>query len=305
MDKILVAGLINIETTLRIDAFPIHYAPVHYPFFGVQSTVSGVGYNIAKALTTLGDTIHFLSLIGEDAASQLVRQQLAQEQVEDEHVLSLMPQTAQSVILYDPNGRRQIHTDLKDIQERVYPTETFSARLQDCSLAMLANVNFTRPFLKLAQQAGKPIATDVHTISDLDDDYNKDYMAAANILFMSDEALPCAPEQWAHQIQERFGTNIVVIGLGSAGALLAVKDDNFLERIPAVTTRSIVNTIGAGDALFSSFNHVYLQTKDPYEAIKKAVVFASYKIGATGAADGFLTASELDIWVKHKKSSYP
>jgi len=47
MPNILVSGLINIETTLRVDGFPIAYNPVNYPFFGVNSSVSGVGYNIA------------------------------------------------------------------------------------------------------------------------------------------------------------------------------------------------------------------------------------------------------------------
>ncbi len=32
MAQILVSGLINIETTLRVDGFPLPYAPVHYPF---------------------------------------------------------------------------------------------------------------------------------------------------------------------------------------------------------------------------------------------------------------------------------
>ena len=85
-----------------------------------------------------------------------------------------------------------------------------------------------------------------------------------------------------------------MIGLGGAGALLAVREDNFMERVPAVQTRPIVNTIGAGDALFSSFLHAYCAEKDPYRAIQKAVIFASYKIGETGAAEGFLNAPELD-----------
>lgn len=50
----LISGLINIETTLRVDGFPLEYAPVRYPFFGVDTTVSGVGYNIARALATPG-----------------------------------------------------------------------------------------------------------------------------------------------------------------------------------------------------------------------------------------------------------
>jgi acarbose 7IV-phosphotransferase len=205
-----------------------------------------------------------------------------------------MSQTAQSVIIYNGEGQRQIHTDLKDIQERPYPPHLFESALADCSLAILCNINFNRPFLQPARRAGKIVATDVHTIADLDDEYNRDYMAAAHVLFMSDERLPCSPEEWAQRLQNRHGAEIIVIGLGSEGALLAVRDDNFMERVPAVSVRPIVNTIGAGDALFSAFNHVYHHTHDPYEAIKGAVLFAGYKIGTAGAADGFLGHEELD-----------
>ena len=76
--------------------------------------------------------------------------------------------------------------------------------------------------------------------------------------------------------------------------MLSVRADNFLERIPAVETRPVVNTIGAGDALFSAFVHAYLQSGDPYTAIQKAVVFASHKIGEKGAAEGFLDHNGLE-----------
>ena len=61
-----------------------------------------------------------------------------------------------------------------------------------------------------------------------------------------------------------------------------------------MTTRPVVNTIGAGDALFSGFLHAQSQMHDPFEAMRKARLFASWKIGVSGAADGFLNASELD-----------
>jgi ribokinase len=96
------------------------------------------------------------------------------------------------------------------------------------------------------------------------------------------------------QLLDRYGSEIVVVGLGAQGALLAVKRDNFLERLPAVTTRPVVNTIGAGDALFSCFLHAYAKTRDPYAALQKALVFASYKIGAVGAAEGFLDEAALE-----------
>ena len=302
MGDILVSGLINIETSLKVEAFPLTYAPVRYPFFGINSTMSGVGYNIAKALTVLDNKVRFLSLIGSDFAGGLVRQTLAEANIDDRYIVDAMPQMAQSVIIYDREGRRQIHTDLKDIQERPYPQQLFESALDGCSLAILANINFNRPFLQQARLAGKIVATDVHTIADLEDEYNQDYMAAAHILFMSNERLPCSPEEWAYRLQNRYGTAIIVIGLGRNGALLAVRDDNCMERIPAVKVRPIINTIGAGDALFSAFNHVYHRTSDPYEAIQKAVIFAGYKIGTAGAADGFLNNEDLAaLWQKREK----
>lgn len=289
MSRILVSGLINIETTVRVESFPIAYEPCRFPFHGVNTTVSGVGYNIAKALTTLGDDVRFCSLIGRDYAGDLVLKSLPRS----DYILQRLKQTAHSAILYDRDGRRQINCDLKDIQEQTYPVTQFHRALRGCNLAVLCNINFSRPHLARARRAGIPIATDVHAIARLDDEYNADFMRAANVLFLSDESLECPLEDWARRAQEKFGNDIIVIGLGAAGALLAVKRDNFLARLPAVKPPKIVNTIGAGDALFSAFLHFYAKAGDPYDALRKAMTFAAHKIGVAGAADGFLTERAL------------
>jgi sugar/nucleoside kinase (ribokinase family) len=297
MASILVSGLINIETTLQVEGFPILYNPVNYPFFGVNSRVSGVGYNLARALTVLGDQVRFLSLIGADPAGQLVRTALANDCIDDRCVLSSLPATAQSVILYDPQGRRQIYVDLKDIQEQAYPQHLFQESAAGCDWLALCNINFSRPMLARAREAGQRVATDVHALSDLDDPYNRDFMQAAQVLFMSDENLPVAPQEWARRIWDRFGTEVVVIGMGGQGALLAVHRDHAITHFPALYTRPVVNSIGAGDALFSAFLHVYAKTGDPYLSLRKAMVFASYKVGVASAAEGFLDERGLEQWV--------
>ena len=293
MRRILVSGLINIETTLQVEGFPIDYEPVGFPFFGIQSSVSGVGYNVAKALTVLGDDVRFLSLIGEDMAGKRVLESLADDGISAVRVVTALRQTPQSVILYDRTGRRAINTDLKDIQDVPYPVDQFDQVIAGCELAVLCNINFSRPFLARARAQGILVATDVHTITDLDDSYNRDFMAAASILFMSDEGLPCAAEDWVRRLWNRYGTEVAVVGLGAKGALLGVRRDHFLERLPAVQTRPIMNTIGAGDALFSAFVHGYVATGDPYAALQRAIVFASYKIGETSASQGFLDEAAL------------
>lgn len=296
MPKILVSGLINIETTLKIEGFPLPYFPVTYPFFGIQSAVSGVGFNLAKALTTLGDEVAFLSLVGRDLAGDQVRATLQRAGIPDGDVLAAVSQTAQSVILYDRTGQRQIHVDLKDIQEQAYPVGRFEAAARGCDLVALCNINFSRPLLGQARGLGLQIATDVHALARLDDEYNSDFMAAADILFLSHEQLAVAPEEFARQLLDRYKPAVIVIGLGAEGALMCVRQDGFMGRFSAVKTRPVINTIGAGDALFSAFLHGYALSHDPYESLRKAMVFASYKIGAASAADGFLTQAELEEW---------
>jgi ribokinase len=285
--------LINIETTLKVAGFPIEYTPVLYPFFGIRSTISGVGYNVAKALTTLGEEVRFLSIIGQDAMEGPVRSAITTMGVPDDSIVTGLEETAQSIILFDPSGQRQINVDLKNIQDQVYPPDRFETALAGCGMAVLCNINFSRPFLQKAAEAGTLIATDVHTISDLDDPYNTEFMHHADILFMSDELLPLPPEAWAEEVMGRYTPGILVIGLGSRGAYLAVGPDGFRGAVPAVRTRPPVNSIGAGDALFSAFLYSYAHTRDPHRSLQQAVVFASYKIGETGAAEGFLDREGL------------
>ncbi|MDX9735344.1 MAG: carbohydrate kinase family protein, partial [Thermoanaerobaculia bacterium] len=72
MARILVSGLVNLETTVKVEAFPVPYFPVRYPFFGVASSVSGVGYNVARALQALGNAPLLLSLVAPDLAGRQV-----------------------------------------------------------------------------------------------------------------------------------------------------------------------------------------------------------------------------------------
>jgi ribokinase len=208
-------------------------------------------------------------------------------------ILPLTGGTAQSVILYEASGRRQIHVDLKDIQETVYPTDRFIKALEGSRLAVLCNINFSRPMLAAACQAGIPVATDVHTISRLDDPYEVEFLEAATILFMSHERLPQSVELWIQRVFERYPCQILGIGMGDQGALL-VERGRQPRLFKAVTPRPVVNTIGTGDALFASFLHYYLKLVDAAEAMRRAVVFAGYKAGSSGAADGFLNEQGVE-----------
>jgi len=293
MNNILVCGLINIETTLKVNNFPIEYSPVEYNFFGVNSSVSGVGYNIVKALNKLGDNPCFFSIIGNDIYKNIIIEDLEKDKINTKYILPLLDQTVQSGILYD-NNRRKILLDLKNIQETKYPIKYIEEIISQIDIGIICNINFSRDFLKILKDNGKKVATDVHVISDINDDYNSDYIKYSNILFLSNENIRGNEDNMIKQLIQKYGHEIIVVTMGENGLLIYTKEKAEIKHFPAIKTREVVNTIGAGDALFSCFIHYYSKTKDPYYSIKLATIFASYKIGENGGAKGFLTENELE-----------
>ena len=144
--KLFVSGLINVETNLRIRSFPVTYYPIDYPFFGIKSTVSGVGYNISKAAKTLGDEVTFSSLIGRDHEARRVVHALEDSGIDRSYVFDSLDTTPVSVVLYEPGeaGRRQIYCDLKDVQERKTDIERVKPAIYASDMCVLCNVNYNR-----------------------------------------------------------------------------------------------------------------------------------------------------------------
>lgn len=292
MSKIFISGLVNTETTVKIKGFPIEYFPIDYPFFGVNTGVAGVAYNLTKALKTLDDDVRLFSMTGNDFGGEYVRREMEKAGILTENIKPALSQTPASVILYDGEGKRQIYCDLKDIQDI---TCDFDKEMyEDCDLVIACNTNFNRKLLIKAKADRKMIATDVHVLSDIEDAYNKDFMQYADILFLSDENIRTDHREFLMQIEECYGNEILVLGRGSKGALMyARKEEKFYE-LPAVSVGEVVNTVGAGDALFSGFIHYYTKGASAIDALKKAEIFASYKIGFDGAANGFASEKTVD-----------
>jgi len=299
MNSILVCGLTNIETTIEVNKFPIEYSPVEYKFFGVNSSVSGVGYNIVKALKKLGNDPIFFSIIGNDIYKEIIFNELKNDKIKTNYVLPLLEQTVQSGILYDGNNRK-IMLDLKNIQEVKYPIDILDNVINQIDIGIICNINFSRDFLKVLKDNRKIIATDVHVLSDINDDYNNDYIKCSDILFLSNENIVGNENDMIMQLSQNYNHEIIVITMGGNGLLIYVKERREIKHFRAIKTREVVNTIGAGDALFSCFIHFYHNTKDPYYSIQLAALFASYKIGENGGANGFLTEEELFMYNKNE-----
>ena len=296
MKKILISGLVNTETTVRVRQFPIEYYPIDYPFFGVQTAVSGVAYNIALALTTLGDHVRLLSMCGQDFQAEYIKNELESKGIDTAYIRQNLKETPSSVVLYDETGKRQIYRDLKDIQESTYGFS--DTQLADADLVVACNINFNRELLRKAKAMGKTIATDVHVLGNIFDQYNRDFMEAAEILFLSDEAVGENYHGFLMDLARMYNPKIIIMGRGSKGAAMYLREEDRIIEMPAVHVGDVVNTVGAGDALFSAFIHFYAQGLAPIDCLKRAQVFASAKIGVSGASKGFITEQRIEerLW---------
>ena len=67
-----------------------------------------------------------------------------------------------------------------------------------------------------------------------------------------------------------------------------------IPEMPAASVGPVVNTVGAGDALFSAFLHYFTKGMAPVEALQRAQIFAAKKIAVSGASMGFVSEKEID-----------
>ncbi|MCR5490661.1 MAG: carbohydrate kinase family protein [Bacilli bacterium] len=289
--KATLSGLLNIEVTTRTRGFPISYHQIDYPFYGVNMYPGGVGYNVAKALKTLGDEVNLYSFIGEDDGGKILKGHLKELGISSRHVYAILPQTAMSTILYDESGRRLIYCDLKDLQMRVFPEREIE--LSDSDIVIATNINFSRCLLPLAKKAGKKIATDVQVLSDPDDEFNQEFMKYADILFLSDALVSGNPEDFILELEKRYKNEIIVMGRGGEGSLMYLRDKKTFISQKAYDMGEIKNTVGAGDAFFSAFLHFLCAGESPEKSLALASIFAGYKVTSDGASNGFVSEKKV------------
>ena len=125
-----------------------------------------------------------------------------------------------------------------------------------------------------------------------------DFLAAADILYISDDDIVCDAYDCINECKEKYDPEIIIMGIGERGVILYTRENNSLIEYKPVKTFDVVNTIGAGNAVFSAFLHYYVKTGDAKTAIKNALLFVSYKISFVGTSNGFMSEEQIEQWRK-------
>ena len=296
MSKIIVAGILQQETIVKVDSIPIKHQPVTDIFDSIHTGIGGDAYNEAIAFKWLGDEVDFFSIIGKYDTPSIVNPPSSEVHLNTDYILPKASATPATVVFYDLERNQQIFEDIKNLREIKYDMGLFKQALPGADLVVLANANFCKPMLHAALEAQKKIAVNIRNFKYKTERYNEEYLESADILYLSDDNIDDDPYDFCKYIVEKYKTEILIYGMGAAGVLLySSKLDTYVLYKP-VKTNEIVNTVGAGNALFSCFLHYYNKTGDSTLSIRNALLFASYKIGFIGTSIGFMTEKQIEDW---------
>jgi sugar/nucleoside kinase (ribokinase family) len=297
---ILVAGITNMETTVRLEGFPLEYTKSRFAFDGVTDRVGGVGYNVARMLAAMGARVELFTLLGRDLVGNVLREKLATIiGLGQRCIQQTEAQTLRSTILVDPTGRGAMFTDLKNSQDLVLPEDVLNESLAGVEWVHASNINWALSVAQDAKGKGITVSTDVQNLRQLDDAYNSRFLAVADWVFLSGEQVEGSQKDFLEQLMARYAVSGVVMTVAENGAFLGTRkaDGNLqVQHQKAILQGPVVNVTGAGDTLAAGFMAGMQQGLSPWESLLMGQVAAGFRITQPSSSDGTPDA----VWLKEE-----
>lgn len=296
MSKFIVAGIIQLETIVKVKELPIEFIPYSGERDTIYISAGGDAFNESLALKWLGDDVSFMTVVGEKQDLSIFNPEDREVNLSTEYVLPILKETPQEVLLYDTQRKKQHFEDLKDIRDAKYDMSLVEPLIGNIDMMVLSNVNFCRPFISLAKDNNKKLAVKIHSFKREKEIYNEDFLHNADIIYFNDNSIDEEPYEFVKDMVAKYDPEIVILGQGGEGAIIYDKEKDFIVHYNAVKSSTIVNTAGAGNAFFASFLHFYQKFGDSKAAIHKALLFVANKISYMGTSNGFMTEEQLEQW---------
>ena len=211
------------------------------------------GYS-ARAFARLGHRTGFLGYVGDDPMGRFLIDELTSDGVDMAHVLIDPAGTNRSVNLMSPDGGRHSFFDGKSHMTVTPDLEAWRSVLAGVRLVHFSIPNWARHVLRLARDAGAVVSVDVQDVGDIDDPYRRDFVDAADVLFLSASQLP--DPRTALDALHRPG-RIAVCGMGAQGCAVR-SDEGYREYGTVRLPEPVVDTNGAGDSLAAGMLSSYV-----------------------------------------------
>ena len=161
MSNIVIAGITQIESIVKVKEIPIAYAPFTPAPDTIFTAPGGDAFNMSLAMSWLGDRVEFMTVVGKDQNMGIFNPPNREVTLSTTYVLPIMKETPMEILLFDRTRKQQVFEDLKDIRDAKYDMMLIDPLVEDCDMMVLSNVNFCRPFITRAVDHNKKLAVKI------------------------------------------------------------------------------------------------------------------------------------------------
>ncbi|WP_435155107.1 carbohydrate kinase family protein [Haladaptatus sp. DFWS20] len=292
MVRVVTAGHVNWDVTLRVDSLPVPDGEARIT--SQQRSGGGSAANVSVALSRMGIPVGLIGSVGTDEHGLLVRRELDAAGVDCTHVLEVTgTETTTKYLIVDVQGEVMVLGN-EGANEAVTPSDVEAEYVQRADHLHLTSQrpDSAAELARIATEAGLTVSFDPGRRL-VERDYSQ-ALAYSDIVFLNDrEAETLLDEDLEHPSSELHG-RVVVIKHGSNGARVDTTKRVYTH--PGFGVES-VDTTGAGDAFAAGFITTLLDAADYERALEFANAcgaLASMEPGARTAPTRERVESFLD-----------
>jgi sugar/nucleoside kinase (ribokinase family) len=285
MSKVFVVAGATVDKIIRMDKLP---EPKSGTIFSKASydTIGSTGCGKAISLQRLGFDTTFHAMIGADSSGELIKSKL--EQLGVRFIYDIDPKgTEEHVnIMDDFGGRMSIFTRYATFEPEL-DTARFDPIIQDSDYIVLNIINYARYLIPLIKKQKKEIWCDIHDYDGMNE-YHKDFIDAADYIFMSSDHMKDYMEFMQEQI--RRNKKLVVCTHGKEGATALAAGGKFVE-VPIIDAYQRVDTNGAGDNFFSGFLYAHAKGLPLMECLNYGSIAAGLCVNSSELVNPVLSSA--------------
>lgn len=297
--KITVVGSLNMDLIVRAPHIPVPGETVSGGEF--RTAAGGKGANQAVAAARLGGQVTMVGCVGNDAHGRALVSGLQADGIRTEFVrVETATGTGVALITVADSGENSIVVS-PGANHALAPAdvEAADAAIAGADMVLLQleiPLSVVDATVQMAARHNVPVLLNPAPAKPLPDE-----ILAKATYFIPNEtetALYCgfpvsgrsAAEKAAAQLRERFGMEMVVLTLGSRGALLYSGGQPTV--VPSFSV-SAVDTTAAGDAFVGGFAVGISEGRDPVDAARFAAAVAALSVTKIGAQPSLPRRSEV------------
>jgi sugar/nucleoside kinase (ribokinase family) len=293
--NILVIGGVTVDTLLYMHEFP-DKRPATVFSRAWRRTVGGTGAGKAMALAKLGFGTDIHAFVGDDPEGEMIGRAISASGARLHASVDPKGTETHVNLMNDAGERISIYANYATSEPEIEP-ENFRDLVLKSDAVVLNISNYVRRFIPLARALGKEIWTDIHDY-DGNNAYHRDFIAAADHLFLSSDSLPGWRAFMADQIGA--GKKTVVCTHGKRGAS-AMDASGKLVEVAATPKFGQIDTNGAGDSFFAGFmaaaaRNLPLADRMRWGAVAGALAVASPELVHEALSPEKLEKEALEIY---------